>query len=96
MVGGLLMRFGTAWESKEKLGSDAAKAEANGFPHGVSVFARNNANNPNASFAPRDAVAQTFGVQRTGDSKGHHTVLLPKPVTDEAEVIFNSLFGRTP
>jgi RHS repeat-associated protein len=93
-AGEMLYRFGLGWESAGDLASQAAAAEATGrFPHGVSVW--NRTNRPDALAAPRDAVQEFFGVENTG-RRGHRTVVLPKPVTREEEIIFNTLFGRTP
>ena len=93
--GGLLFRFGVEAESAEGLGAQAAKAEANGFGHGVSVTTRAPTRTA-ASSAAKDAVEQHFPVRKTGNAPGHHTVDLPKPVTQAATDLFNKLFGRTP
>ncbi len=37
-----------------------------------------------------------FPVQQTGKNPAHHTVILPKPVTQKVADVFNQLFGRAP
>ena len=90
-----LYRFGTDWESAEKLQADAENAAANGFPFGVSTTARR-PTRPAASEASVAELVQHFDVEQTGRDPNHFTVLLPNPVTDQAAVTFNTLFGRTP
>mgnify|MGYP000507021638 CR=1 FL=1 len=88
-----LYRFGLESESAERLGAEAAAAEATGrFPHGVSV--RSSTNRPDASWALRWEVESEFRVVQTGKDKKHHTVILPKPVTDKVSTTFNRLFHR--
>lgn len=94
-AGGMLFRFGTRAESASELGAAAARAQANGFGHGVSVTTMRPTRTP-ASAAAREAVEEYFTVNRTGNSPGHHTVILPQPVTTESASLFNRLFGRTP
>jgi hypothetical protein len=93
--GRLLFRFGTRAESAAELGEQAARAEARGFGHGVSTTTRR-PTRTEASTASRDAVEQHFGVVQTGADPAHHTVVLPKPVTEQVADVFNRLFGRTP
>lgn len=88
-----LFRFGKAAETVEKLGADAAAAEARGFRHGVSVTTQRPTRTP-ASEASREAVEEHFTVRRTGEKPGHHTVDLPKPVTQQVADLFNRLFNR--
>jgi RHS repeat-associated protein len=90
---GSLFRFGKQAETVEKLASDAARAEARGFGHGVSVTTRRPTRTP-ASEASREAVEEHFTVRRTGEKPGHHTVDLPKPVTQQVADLFNRLFNR--
>ncbi len=94
-AGGMLYRFGTKAETASELAAQAAKAEAGGFGHGVSVTTRAPTKTP-ASAGTRESIEAQFPVKRTGDSAGHHTVELPKPVTNEVAGLFNRLFGRTP
>lgn len=90
--GGSLFRFGREPESAANLGADAAKAEANGFPHGVSV--RSRTNRSDAMEASREAVEGVFNVIKTGKDPAHYTVELPNPVTQDVADLFNTLFGR--
>lgn len=87
-----LFRFGTNWESAESLAQQAAAAEANNFPHGVSTFSQST--RPDAVSALQEEVKKYFPVIKTGKNKFHYTVELPKPVTEEVANLFNSLFGR--
>src|SRR5262245_48030574 len=101
-----LLRRGTAWESAKRLGALAAMAESSGssvngvpFGHGVSVTSPE-ANNQLAR-DPADAVRATrkaledagFEVRYTPTRKDsdHHTIILPKPVTDEDAARFNAV-----
>lgn len=86
-----LVRFGTDAESAQKLGADAAKAEAAGFPHGVSTM-QHSTPVKGARNAPREQVEQTFAVKQTGKNPRHHTVILPKPVTEHVANQFNEFF----
>jgi len=90
----VLTRFGEAVESPEKLAQQAALAEANGFPHGVSVMALKDLTKP-GSRALRSEVEKFFRVRNTGTNPLHRTIELPKPVTKEIADQFNRLFGRT-
>jgi len=90
---GPLFRFGTEAETAEGLAADAAKAEANGFGHGVSTTIRKPSRIA-ASQADRAAVEEHFTVRQTGQNPAHHTVDLPKPVTQGIADLFNRLFGR--
>jgi hypothetical protein len=88
-----LVRFGDQPETVEKLATAAAAAEANpqvGI-HGVSAFYRN----PVPSSAEFAAVKKEFNVYKTL-GKGHYTIELPKPVTQEVADRFNRVFGRIP
>jgi len=92
----LLYRFGEKWETAQELAEQASRAEANPsgkYPHGVSVWTTNRFNRSDPMTAPRDAVEMFFPVQNTG-REGHRTIVLPKPVTQLDEAIFNTLFGR--
>ena len=88
-----LTRFGTEYESPEELAADASKAEANGFPHGVSAIG--DATKP-GSVANYEDVAKVFKVIKTGKNLSHYTIELPNPVTPEVAETFNGLFGRIP
>lgn len=93
--GEILTRFGGAAETAADLARQAADASKAGFPHGVSVTARNT---PHGSKAAREAVEQEFPVHNTPTrrDKMHRTVELPKPVTQQVADRFNQLFGRDP
>jgi hypothetical protein len=98
-----LVRRGKAWESRSRLASQAAQAEAAGFGHGVSVTSPDA--NDVLALDPADSVQASrrafedsgFEVHHTptGKDSDHHTVVLPKPVTDEAAERFNTVLGRT-
>jgi RHS repeat-associated protein len=93
-LGKWLVRFGDEAESVEKLASDAAKAEKNGFPHGVSTKQVDKVAGSDKvhKSAEQSEVEKVFTVEQTGSKKSHHTVILPKPVTQEIADLFNSLF----
>jgi hypothetical protein len=77
-----LVRFGLEPETADKLGADAARAEAAVLMHGVSV--RSATNRLDASWAFRAEVERVFRVVKTGGDPKHFTVVLPKPVTSKA------------
>lgn len=88
-----LVRYGRDPETVEMLSSDAAAALANpqiGI-HGVSVFYRNSVPS-SAEFAE---VQKHFNVYKTL-RKGHYTIELPSPVTQDVADVFNRVFGRIP
>jgi RHS repeat-associated protein len=88
-----LTRYGDKPETVERLAEQAAKAEAHpkvGI-HGVSTTTKPNPTNPGGQ-APRSTVEQQFKVHNTL-GKGHRTVELPKPVTQQVVDAFNKLFG---
>jgi RHS repeat-associated protein len=97
-----LVRRGQSWESQTRLARQAAAAEEHGLPHGVSVttpesnaaLSRNPADAVSAK--RRDLEAGGFPVHHTPtrSDPNHHTVGLPKPVTQETTSVFNRLFGR--
>ncbi len=91
---GHLVRFGPGPESAEVLAADAARAEANGFPHGVStrLKPRISGSDKDHRSAPMTEVQESFPVTQTGKDPRHHTVELPKPVTPEVADKFNSVF----
>ena len=106
-----LVRQGKKRESAERLARKAADAEKGGkaqnnvpFGHGVSVTtpesnAKFSRDPSDASFATRTRLEQAgFEVRHTptGRDAYHHTVQLPKPVTDEVADRFNTAFGRAP
>jgi hypothetical protein len=92
--GGILVRFGAEAESAEALAAGAAKAEAHGFPHGVStkLVSRLSGSDRAHRSAPYAEVTKHFEVQQTGRNPAHHTVHLPKPVTAEVARLFNEIF----
>jgi hypothetical protein len=91
-----LYRFAKGAETATRLSRQAEQAEANGLPHGISV-----SSNPRR-FPGREAEAgpgatqneieKTFEVRQTGNDPAHHTVILPKPVTDAVAQAINRLF----
>ena len=89
-----LVRFGDKPESAEDLAKQAADAEANGFPHGVSTKLTDKlkSSDKKHKVASRSDVEEKFTVEQTGGNKKHHTVHLPKPVTEKVAEIFNKLF----
>ncbi len=90
---GRLYRFGLAWESADELASQAKAAEARGFPHGVSAFAHSS--RVDASVGIRTEVERHFSVVQTGRNAFHHTIVLPRVLSDDDVQTFNELFGRT-
>ena len=95
---GYLVRFGKGPETAAELAADAAKAEAGGFPHGVSTKAVDKVvgSDKRHRSAPRADVEAVFKVEQTGGKAHHHTVHLPKPVTEAVAEAFNRLFKPKP
>jgi len=93
-IAGSLVRFGQKPESAEELVSQATKAEENGFPHGVSTkkVDQVKGNDKAHKNAKVSEVEQAFKVEQTGNKAAHHTVHLPKPVTQSVADLFNSIF----
>lgn len=91
-VVGSLVRFGQKAESAEELANQAA--EANGFPHGVSTKKVDQVKGSDKAHknAKLSEVEQAFKVEQTGNKAAHHTVHLPKPVTQSVANLFNSIF----
>jgi hypothetical protein len=89
-----LVRFGKGPESAESLAADAARAEAAGFPHGVSTkqVGRVSGSDTAHRTARRSDVEQRFVVEQTGKNPAHHTVHLSKPVTQDVADMFNAVF----
>lgn len=82
----MFIRYGSP-DSKEKLASDAAAAEANekvGI-HGVSVIFRKppTKGDPFGQTTKKKIEDAGFTITQTGKNKSHYTVTLPKPVTQE-------------
>lgn len=105
----LLVRRGRNWESAARLARHAARAEqggaaTNGVPYGRGVSVSSPAGNRRTARDPADSVAATrrafeaagFEVRYTPTLADfdHHTVQLPKPVTDEVATRFNTVLGR--
>jgi hypothetical protein len=105
----VLVRRGKNWESARRLEALAAAAAQAGtatngiaFGHGVSITSPNA--NDQLARDPEDCVTATrraleeagFEVRYTPtkNDADHHTVQLPKPVTDESAIAFNTVFGR--
>jgi len=88
-----LVRYGIVPETVEKLAADAVAALTNPTIriHGVSVFFRN----PVPSSADFAAVAAKFTIHKTL-GRGHYTIELPNPVTQQVADAFNRVFGRIP
>ncbi len=93
--GGSLVRFGKGPETAASLAEQAAKAEAAGFPHGVSTRLKPKLSNSDSAHrcALKCDVEQSFEVKQTGNDPRHHTVVLPKPVTESAAEKFNKTFS---
>jgi hypothetical protein len=95
------VRRGRSKESLNRLAIQAAKAEAAGFGHGVSVTSPQAnqvlARNPSdAVEATRRAFAEAgFEVRYTptNNDSDHHTVTFPKPLTEEWVEKFNATLG---
>lgn len=83
---------GTGPESVNKLRADAAKAQEKAGIHGVSSF--NHPLRGPASTASRAELEESgFEVQNTF-GRGHRTIIMPEPITQEVADVFNRLFGR--
>jgi RHS repeat-associated protein len=93
-TGGHLVRFGKGPETVSQLAADAARAEAAGFPHGVSTMLVNRVSGSDKAHrsAAAGEVQNHFKVEQTGRNPNHHTVHLPKPVTSEVADKFNKVF----
>jgi hypothetical protein len=93
-TGPCLVRFGQKAESAVQLAEDAARAMANGFPHGVStkLVTRVSGSDKLHKFASLEDVKAVFKVEQTGNRLTHYTVHLPHPVTDEVAELFNFIF----
>ncbi len=109
--GDLLVRRGIMWESAARLQRLAAMAEqagtaSNGVPFGHGVSLTSPESNQQLARDPNDAVSATrqefeaegFEVRYTPtrNDPDHHTVILPKPVTEDVAVLFNTLLRRSP
>jgi hypothetical protein len=106
----LLVRRLRNWESARRLAEQAGRAEANGrrakngVPHGHGVSLTSPEANQRTSWDPKDAAQATrrafeeagFEVRftPTDNDEDHHTVQLPKPVTEEVAAQFNTILGR--
>jgi hypothetical protein len=105
----LLVRRGISWESAKRLASRAAQAEqggtaVNGVPYGHGVSVTSPEANQARARDPADAVQAArktfegagFEVRYTPtlNDSDHHTVQLPKPVTEAVATLFNTLLGR--
>src|SRR5262249_53559056 len=77
--GKALYRYRNGPETATRLGRQAADAEANGFPHGVSTTTNPIPGRPCASALCSD-VENVFRVVKTGRDPYHYTVELPNPV----------------
>lgn len=87
-----LYRFGLRPESATDLAQQAAEAERDGLPHGISVFSRSA--RPDAISALRLDIEEQFVVHKTGRNPFHYTIELPRPVTERDAAVLNRLFGR--
>jgi len=87
-----LARFGD-FDSQDKLATDAQRAQAAGFPHGVSTAMRAK-RPPNMRAAKLLDVMKFFEVRKTGAKADHFTVVLPNPVTQQVADEFNALFTK--
>lgn len=104
-----LVRRGVSWESAGRLAAQAALAERggsaiNGIPYGHGVSVTSPESNLMLARDPNDAVS---ALRRVFDLSGflvrytptrrdpdHHTVQLPRPVTDSVAVAFNAVLSR--
>jgi len=106
----LLVRRGVSWESAARLERQALKAEQaglaeNGLPFGYGVSVTSPEANQRLARDPKDAVTATrrafeeAGLEvrytPTKPDMDHHTVVLAKPVTPAAAILFNITLGRT-
>src|SRR5438046_78189 len=106
----ILVRRGKSWESVQRLEAQAEAAEKagsarNGIPfgHGVSVTSQSSndrlARDPGDCVSARRRIVEEAGFEvrytPTRKDPDHHTVALPKPMTDEIAAAFNTVFGRT-
>ncbi len=90
---GHLVRLGKGPEAAADLAADAAKAEARGFPQGASTKLQKRAQGGSKHrSAPKSEVEKSLKVEQTGNKPNHHTVHLPKPVTEQVADVFNSIF----
>lgn len=93
--GPYLVRFGRGPETANQLSTDAARAAANGFPHGVSTKLVKKVSNSilrNGRAAPLAHVLTQFPAYQTGGNPNHFTVVLPNPLTNSDAVRFNGIF----
>jgi hypothetical protein len=90
-----LVHYGSP-RSAEELAQRAAAAEAQIGHHGVSVMLRNPPQTGPYGQAVAEEVSKVFQVIQTGANKAHHTVILPKPVTQAVADLFNSVFTWVP
>ena len=92
---GFFVRFGKGAESAESLAAQAVKAEKAGFPHGVSVKAQERvsaADRLKNRVADQAEAKSAFNTPQTGNNPNHHTVELPKPVTEKVAQKFNEVY----
>jgi hypothetical protein len=90
-----LYRAAKGTESVSRLARQAAEAEEAIGIHGVSPHTNPQKFRNPAEAAPGaslDEVQQHFPVQQTGRDPGHHTVILPKPVTQKTADLIRALF----
>jgi len=105
----LLIRRGVNWESAGRLARQADLAEQagkarNGHPFGFGISVTTPEANRNIARDLNDAAGATrqafenagFEVRftPTGNDADHHTVILPKPVTEAVATLFNTILGR--
>lgn len=105
-----LVRRGNMWESAARLGRLAAAAEQAGaatngapFGHGISVTCPEAnarlARNPNDAVTAARKVFEAAGFEvrytPTRSDTDHHTVVLPKPVTEDVAQLLNLTLGRS-
>ena len=96
--GPFLKRFGQGPETMETLTEQAARAERNGFPHGVSAkeVKKIAGSDKLNRVVPKTEVEKVFPAPQTGKDPFHHTVVLPKPITQEVVDLFNKVFPPVP
>ena len=93
----IVYRFGDSAESAARLGRKSDEAEKVIGHHGVSVSTtKPPAGTACSSAACSNLEGRGFEVRPTPtkNDPGHHTVVMPKPVTNETAKSFNKAFGR--
>jgi len=90
----ILYRLRAGAESAGRLERKSLEAEESIGIHGVSTTTRRPKSGEPCAAALCSEVEKVFNVKQTGGDPAHHTVELPKPVTQEVADKFNSLFKQ--